>query len=134
MDFDESGDIDVGRVDKFPAYRVFLWQQTPRPPKLANSPVQMGMMLTAWRVTGARDVREVLEWVDAERGDRTFGVYAEVADIGTTATDEVPDHVRLVRLAGYDPVDSSEPNPDPYFSDPADASAEQQRRAERRRQ
>ncbi len=50
-----------------------------------------------YEVADARDVREVLAWAEANRGERTFVVYA-CAD---------HDGIGLVRLQGHDPNETA---------------------------
>jgi hypothetical protein len=52
-----------------------------------------GTACDEWEVSGA-DVREVLAWAEANRGDRTYTLYACVPQ----------DRLGLIRLAGADPT------------------------------
>lgn len=61
-----------------PRYRVYFWA---------------GTASDEWEVSGA-DVQEVLAWAEANRGDRTYTLYACVPHDG----------LGLVRLAGEDPT------------------------------
>jgi hypothetical protein len=61
-----------------PRYRVYFWA---------------GTASDEWKVSGA-DVHEVLAWAEANRGDRTYTLYACVPQDG----------LGLVRLAGEDPT------------------------------
>lgn len=36
--------------------------------------------IDTWRITGARDVREVLDWAEAQRGDGSTVVHIETQD------------------------------------------------------
>ena len=71
---DQSWEIDS------PRYRVYFWDAA------ATS--------YEYEVSQADDVAEVMAWADAERGTRTFTLYACVQHDG----------LGLVRLAGIDPT------------------------------
>ena len=71
---DQSWEIDS------PRYRVYFWDAA------ATS--------YEYEVSQAEDVAEVMAWADAERGTRTFTLYACVQHDG----------LGLVRLAGIDPT------------------------------
>lgn len=71
-------------LDDHPSYRVDFWTGDS-----AND---------EWRLTGASDVAEVLEWAAERAGGRSVVVYAECILI---------DGVRLIRLSGQDPTASS---------------------------
>jgi hypothetical protein len=82
---------DVRQEDDTPTYRVYFWLQ-PDPAWGAHS--------WEWRLRDARDVFEVIEWAEAERGERTYQLFVEEPipeGLGTKG-------VRLVRLAGDDPT------------------------------
>lgn len=68
-------------LDDHPSYRVDFWTGDS-----AND---------EWRLTGASDVAEVLEWAAERAGGRSVVVYAECILI---------DGVRLVRLSGQEPT------------------------------
>lgn len=71
---DERWEVDQ------PAYRVTFWTGSSHAEE--------------WEVTGG-DVPDVLAWIDEQRRDRGFTLWAAVAQ---------PDGIGLVRLAGVDPT------------------------------
>jgi hypothetical protein len=71
---------DQGWEDPQPAYRVYFHDAHGASDE--------------YEVTGA-DVQSVLEWADAEKGDRTYVLYARA----------VVDGIGLLRLQGQDPND-----------------------------
>lgn len=81
---------DVRQDIDHPVYRVYFWHQ-PDPAWGAHS--------WEWRIREARDVFEVIEWAESERGERTYQLFVEEL-IG----DAHAEGVRLVRLAGDDPT------------------------------
>jgi hypothetical protein len=66
--------------DNDPVYRVYFWD------KAASYEFEL---------TGASDVGEVLDWAEANRGDRTYTVYVVAGDSGD---------VGIARIHGIDPT------------------------------
>ncbi|RJK95912.1 hypothetical protein D5H78_09940 [Vallicoccus soli] len=79
-----------------PAFRVYFWQQ-PTPVSQASAPELAGWSLEEWRLTGPRDVNEVIAWAELHRGDRSYTLHVEVDEQGGLG---------LVTLAGTDPTSS----------------------------
>lgn len=78
-----------------PVYRVYFWHQPPAPPGVSQE--HMGYHCDEHRLTGARDVHEVLRWAnDTARPEQSFTLYVEHDNL---------DHERgLIHLAGIDPT------------------------------
>ena len=68
----------------FPIFRVFFWKrQSDRP--------DSGFQSDEYELVNARDVHEMMQWAEANAGDRTFTAYVVVDKT-------------LVRLSGQDPT------------------------------
>ncbi|GAB2971825.1 hypothetical protein [Frigoribacterium salinisoli] len=52
------------------------------------------------RITGARSIEEVLDWVHEVKGERRFELFVETLDPSETRTDGWSDYRKLVRLGG----------------------------------
>ena len=76
-----------------PGYRINFWQQSPH----GNS-----WNLDAYALTEAKDISEVLHWVDDHAEGRRFEVFAEI-DEEPMGSFEDPRRTALVRLLGSDP-------------------------------
>lgn len=72
----------VTQEDDHPTYRVDFWTG--------------GVANDEWRLTGASDIAEVLEWAAERAAGRSVVVYVECV---------LHDGVRLVRLSGQDPTE-----------------------------
>jgi hypothetical protein len=76
-----------------PAYQVHFWKHaSTNPPPPGQEPM---WSVVEYRLTGAENVKHVLEWAEAHAGGREFVLYAEV-DRGTSRG--------LVQLLGIDPT------------------------------
>jgi hypothetical protein len=81
--------------DDQPVYRVYFWHQPPAPPDVPQS--SMGYHCDEYRLRGARDVREVLDWATSNaRPEQTFTLYVEHLHDGRPG---------LIHLAGDDPTE-----------------------------
>lgn len=90
---------DVEWEQPNPVYRVYFWH---RPPPPAGIPAERVMWhCNEQRLTGAKDVHEVIAWAIEQlpAGDH-YVLYVEHTDGGRRG---------LVRLAGVDPTESTEP-------------------------
>ena len=67
-----------------PIFRVFFWERQSHHP-------DSGFTSDEYEIAGARDVQEVMQWAEANAGDRTFTAYVVVDKT-------------LVRLLGQDPT------------------------------
>ena len=77
-----------------PVYRVYFWHQPPAPPGISQQ--QMGYHCSEYRLQGAVDVHEVIDWAWATaRPDQTFTLYVEHLQDGQPG---------LIHLAGRDPT------------------------------
>ena len=77
-----------------PVYRVYFWHQPPAPPGIPQQ--QMGYHCDEYRLGGAADVHEVIDWaVTTARHMRTFTLYVEHLQDGRPG---------LIHLAGRDPT------------------------------
>jgi hypothetical protein len=63
--------LDGGWQADADGYRVFFWElvRDPPPPMWECSP---------WRLTGAGDILEAIQWANANADGRRFMIYAEV--------------------------------------------------------
>lgn len=116
MQISELESYDVSGEDAFPVYRVTFWVAPGRPPQLADLPYPMAFNAERHRVTGARDIYEVLDWARAD--GRHFELFVEVA----------PDHrhvdqrgVEVLRLCGFNPAKVALAHPAGYISDATEA-------------
>lgn len=76
-----------------PVYRVYFWHQPPAPPDVGQE--QVGWHCDEYRLTGATDVEEALNWARGRaKADQTFVLYAECGDVKGQG---------LLRLWGVDP-------------------------------
>lgn len=88
---------DIGWEIESPSYRVYFWEQPPRPPHVPG-------YVSTWRsnefeLSEVDDVTEVLDWAKATAPPGgTYVVYAVVEGAAGRG---------LVRLAGVDPLASS---------------------------
>lgn len=79
-----------------PVYRVYYWHQPPAPRGIAQSDVMYHC--EEHRVSGARDLDEVLDWArSTARPEQTFVLYVEHTQDGSPG---------LIRLAGDDLTES----------------------------
>lgn len=76
--------------DNDPTYRVYFWTRHEAPD---SDPASAAWASDEYEITGATDVREVLEWADAD--GRDYVAYARNDD------EEGPG---LIRLVGQDPI------------------------------
>jgi hypothetical protein len=74
---------DVTEEVEWPVYRVYFWADS-------------GSRSNEWRITGAADVQEVLDWAQRHESALPFAMYAEY-EAGTAG------RRGLLRLAGADP-------------------------------
>lgn len=111
MEISPTDTWDVTLLRDLVTYRVVFWEKESKPPGAIYG---RGASLTAWRITGAHDVHEVLSWAERERNAREFLLYVET--VSADGRD-----VSLLRLAGFDPTDGSDPDPSSLISDDADA-------------
>ncbi len=86
---------DVSWEVDSPAFRVYFWQRVKAPAVVV--PELAGRSSEEWRLTGARDVHEVLEWAALRVGDRSYTLHVEVDTVEGRG---------LIRLAGADPTRS----------------------------
>lgn len=75
-----------------PTYRVYFWRAAEAP---SGTPGHGGWSSDEWRLTGARDLHEVLEWADLRSAGRSYTLHVEV---------DVAEGRGLVNLAGVDPT------------------------------
>ncbi|NNC12862.1 hypothetical protein HII28_13355 [Planctomonas sp. JC2975] len=99
---------DVSDEVTFPVYRVTFWLAPKRPSALESSPYPMAFNAERYRVTGARDVHEVLKW--ATNDGRHYELFIELPTDGA-------DGVGVVRLAGFNPATAAYARPADYLSD-----------------
>lgn len=76
-----------------PDYRVDYWRQFAPPP--GTPPEMMGYKQDSHRISGVRDVNEVLAWAEANAAGRSFVVYASYG----SGDDRV-----IARVYGADPT------------------------------
>lgn len=86
---------DIGWEVDQPVYRVYFWGR--QSPQREVREADMGYAAVEYRLTGAADVLEVLEWARRTAGpEQIFVVYVEQAD------DDGPG---LIKLLGDDPTE-----------------------------
>jgi hypothetical protein len=79
-----------------PVYRVYFWHQPPAPPGIRQQDVMYHCDEN--RISGARDVHEVLDWATSTaRPEQAFVLYVEHMLAGSPG---------LIRLAGDDPTET----------------------------
>ena len=99
MQISELESYDVAGEDAFPVYRVTFWVAPNRPAELADSPHPMAFNAERYRVTGARDIDEVLQWASSD--GRRFELFVEV----TPGLSRVDQHgAEVLRLSGFNPA------------------------------
>jgi hypothetical protein len=76
-----------------PDYRVDFWHQI-SPPE-GSAAETMGYKQDSFRITGAKDVHEVLDWAEKNANDRTFVVWGAY---------KTPEGHGIVRVHGLDPT------------------------------
>jgi hypothetical protein len=90
---------DVTREFRAGTYRVIIWRQREaRPP---GHDVVVGWMASAYDLTGAQDVHEVIAWAEQEVGrdpDSRYTLWVKVEDAAFGEP-------FLMNLAGQDPTD-----------------------------
>jgi len=80
-----------------PVYRVDLWRQLEGPP--GSDPAHWGWKLDAYRIRGARSVREVRAWAESNVSGRQIVIWIELG----------PENDRtIVRVEGIDPTNPNE--------------------------
>ncbi len=89
-EWDESF-FDVGQREDASLYWVCFWN---------GDDIEHPAQHDPHRVTGARSVEEVLEWVHRTKGDRRFELFVEMADHAESPEDGWVVIRNLVRLAG----------------------------------
>jgi hypothetical protein len=93
----EYGDL-VRRGYYQPVYRVDFWrQQEPQP---GGDPAIMGWVQDTYRIRGAKSVREVRQWAEANGGGQDFVIWIELGP---------EDDRTIARVEGIDPTN---PNKD----------------------
>lgn len=76
-----------------PIYRVYFWSRQAPPPGIGVE--QVGYVAEEYRIRGATDVTDVLDWAQrTARADQTYCLYVEHVADGLLG---------LIRLAGVDP-------------------------------
>lgn len=110
MEIAELGSYDVTGLVEFPVYRAAFWAAPKRPPELGDAASPTAFNAERYRVTGARDVYEVLEW--ASNDGRRFELFVELPSASEHG-------VEVMRLSGFNPSAVGYSHPADYLSDPS---------------
>jgi len=105
--------LDESWVSDHPTYRVTLWS-LPTHAEGYDHRYPSAFNNEHWRITGARDVHEVVSWAQAD--GRLYEVFAESED-----ADSGPGFTKTVlRLAGYNPALGAGFDPTEFLSLPTE--------------
>ncbi|WP_267784925.1 hypothetical protein [Paenarthrobacter ureafaciens] len=92
----DEPDIAGGLLE--PVYRVHIWSISEDPSVAPN--------LSAWRIKGAADVHEAIDWANNECGGRRYELFLEWIDHAQSKDRGWVPLVCVSRLAGRNPTEN----------------------------